>query len=415
MFRRAIHEHVCADVDMTKVNLEVIKPWITQRVTEILGFEDDVVIEFIFNQLEEKHPDSKMMQINLTGFLNGKNAREFMRDLWPLLLSAQENIAGIPSAFLEQKKEEIRQRQVIIFVMDCLSALQNPILEWKTRSPGKRERKRSPSRSPVRKPSPVSGDSPPLPLMQSNTKTSQQPEEPDTSGTGLPETVIQEASSTGLISYSPRRRPSPRRRMSPRRRRVKRKPGGRGNSPPDFAKARTSEGSESGLLPHLPVVGLCPPDAILLLSSVATAPHLCLHRRGRCLVHPQNAFLQAPSDGPPGHLNVEALRLSGDGLLPPLHLLRDTGGAHLLLGQAGILDPLLDLPDASPHHLQTAVALLGDPLVLRDALIPPARLPPTSGDSSPLHTAVSSSVGCLAPQSHVTRGKEQTSAHEMQI
>ncbi|EDL29986.1 serine/arginine repetitive matrix 1, isoform CRA_b [Mus musculus] len=39
-------------VDMSKVNLEVIKPWITKRVTEILGFEDDVVIEFIFNQLE---------------------------------------------------------------------------------------------------------------------------------------------------------------------------------------------------------------------------------------------------------------------------------------------------------------------------------------------------------------------------
>jgi len=61
-----------------------------------------------------QHPDSKMMQINLTGFLNGKNAREFMRDLWPLLLSAQENIAGIPSAFLEQKKEEIKQRQVSV-------------------------------------------------------------------------------------------------------------------------------------------------------------------------------------------------------------------------------------------------------------------------------------------------------------
>uniref|UniRef100_A0A3B4A2B1 PWI domain-containing protein n=1 Tax=Periophthalmus magnuspinnatus TaxID=409849 RepID=A0A3B4A2B1_9GOBI len=46
----------CLDkkVDMTKVNLEVIKPWITHQVTEILGFEDDVVIEFIFNQLEEK-------------------------------------------------------------------------------------------------------------------------------------------------------------------------------------------------------------------------------------------------------------------------------------------------------------------------------------------------------------------------
>lgn len=45
---------VYPQVDMTKVNLEVIKPWITHQVTEILGFEDDVVIEFIFNQLEEK-------------------------------------------------------------------------------------------------------------------------------------------------------------------------------------------------------------------------------------------------------------------------------------------------------------------------------------------------------------------------
>jgi PWI domain len=41
-------------VDMSKVNLDTIKPWIYKRVTELLGFEDDVVIEFIFNQLEEK-------------------------------------------------------------------------------------------------------------------------------------------------------------------------------------------------------------------------------------------------------------------------------------------------------------------------------------------------------------------------
>ena len=34
---------------MHKVNMEVVKPWITGRVTELLGFEDDVVIEFIFN------------------------------------------------------------------------------------------------------------------------------------------------------------------------------------------------------------------------------------------------------------------------------------------------------------------------------------------------------------------------------
>ena len=40
-------------VDLTKVKIDVIKPWITRRITEILGFEDDVVIDFCFNLLEK--------------------------------------------------------------------------------------------------------------------------------------------------------------------------------------------------------------------------------------------------------------------------------------------------------------------------------------------------------------------------
>lgn len=39
---------------MSKVNLDILKPWITKRITELLGMEDDVLIEFIFNQLEEE-------------------------------------------------------------------------------------------------------------------------------------------------------------------------------------------------------------------------------------------------------------------------------------------------------------------------------------------------------------------------
>lgn len=39
---------------MHKVNLDVIKPWITDRLTQILKFEDDVVIDFCFNLLEKK-------------------------------------------------------------------------------------------------------------------------------------------------------------------------------------------------------------------------------------------------------------------------------------------------------------------------------------------------------------------------
>lgn len=39
---------------LTQVKLDVLKPWITKRTTELLKMEDDVVVEFIFNQLEEK-------------------------------------------------------------------------------------------------------------------------------------------------------------------------------------------------------------------------------------------------------------------------------------------------------------------------------------------------------------------------
>lgn len=38
---------------MSKVKLEVLKPWIGKKITEILGWEDDVVVEFVVNQLEE--------------------------------------------------------------------------------------------------------------------------------------------------------------------------------------------------------------------------------------------------------------------------------------------------------------------------------------------------------------------------
>lgn len=39
---------------MAKVNMDVVKPWITSNLEELLGSDDDVIIEFVFNQLEEK-------------------------------------------------------------------------------------------------------------------------------------------------------------------------------------------------------------------------------------------------------------------------------------------------------------------------------------------------------------------------
>jgi len=95
-------------VDMRKVKLDAMKPWIHEKLTEILGFEDDVVIDYAINQLEEtNHPDPKAVQINLTGFLNAKNARTFMAELWPMLISATKNPHGIPDKLIEIKRQEM--------------------------------------------------------------------------------------------------------------------------------------------------------------------------------------------------------------------------------------------------------------------------------------------------------------------
>lgn len=45
---------IILQVDMSKVKLDILKPWITQKITEILKMEDDVVIDYVNNQLEEK-------------------------------------------------------------------------------------------------------------------------------------------------------------------------------------------------------------------------------------------------------------------------------------------------------------------------------------------------------------------------
>ena len=39
-----------------------------------------------------------------------------MQELWDLLVSAQDNIGGIPTKFLEQKKEEIRLKKVYMYM-----------------------------------------------------------------------------------------------------------------------------------------------------------------------------------------------------------------------------------------------------------------------------------------------------------
>ncbi|KAK1932980.1 PWI domain containing protein [Babesia divergens] len=120
-------------VDITKVQIDAFKPWITRRVTELMGVEDEIVVDYCISQLkffgetdakantenagdggvglnEKPYLDPKKLQINLTGFM-AKNARVFVKELWDLLIAAQDNDYGIPQAFIDEKKREIAEIQ----------------------------------------------------------------------------------------------------------------------------------------------------------------------------------------------------------------------------------------------------------------------------------------------------------------
>ncbi|KAJ2307857.1 hypothetical protein IWW54_004251 [Coemansia sp. RSA 2705] len=98
-------------VDMKRVNMEAIKPWISDKIFELLEIEDDVLFEYVVNLLEESDkPDPRAMQVNLTGFLEQK-APEFMHSLWTVLLEAQKGEGGIPESFIRKKMEELKRKR----------------------------------------------------------------------------------------------------------------------------------------------------------------------------------------------------------------------------------------------------------------------------------------------------------------
>ena len=39
---------------MRKVNLSVIRPWIAKKIIELIGFEDEVVVEYAMGLLEDE-------------------------------------------------------------------------------------------------------------------------------------------------------------------------------------------------------------------------------------------------------------------------------------------------------------------------------------------------------------------------
>lgn len=101
-------------VDISRVALDILRPWIEKRVTELLGDEDEIVSEYCVAQLEafdpiEKTIEPREVQVNLEGFLGETEAAILMRDLWNLMLSAQSDPSGVPAQLREEKVKKERE------------------------------------------------------------------------------------------------------------------------------------------------------------------------------------------------------------------------------------------------------------------------------------------------------------------
>lgn len=96
-------------VDISKVNLPVIKVWLEETIHEHLP-EDDIAVEFIYELLKSEESlaiDTIREQMN--DFLGERESLIFCESLWKLLLSAQKDKDGIPEQLLEQRKKQLER------------------------------------------------------------------------------------------------------------------------------------------------------------------------------------------------------------------------------------------------------------------------------------------------------------------
>eukprot|EP00815_Leptocylindrus_aporus_P011842 CAMPEP_0116052448 /NCGR_PEP_ID=MMETSP0322-20121206/1581_1 /TAXON_ID=163516 /ORGANISM="Leptocylindrus danicus var. apora, Strain B651" /LENGTH=325 /DNA_ID=CAMNT_0003535389 /DNA_START=37 /DNA_END=1014 /DNA_ORIENTATION=- len=107
-------------VDLKKINYPVLSMWIEDKITGILGIDDEIVqqtaVELFLPELAAadayyvgppKVVDPKHAQLDLEGFLGAEESAAFSAELWELMVDAQSQSQGIPKKLLEQKKAEI--------------------------------------------------------------------------------------------------------------------------------------------------------------------------------------------------------------------------------------------------------------------------------------------------------------------
>lgn len=95
--------------------MKVIKDWVEKNIIKILGFEDEFLVNFVMNLIENQSDEPRKIELQLRGnfyedylgFLTD-STEIFMKELWSLLIQAQNSESGIPEVLLKEKEEELR-------------------------------------------------------------------------------------------------------------------------------------------------------------------------------------------------------------------------------------------------------------------------------------------------------------------
>lgn len=93
-------------IDVKKIQLEAIRPWVDEKVQEVLEIEDEILANLIMYSLEEPDVCPKKLAVTLTPMLEGQ-AIPFVLSLWRLLLTAQADPTGVPHGVVEQRRQNL--------------------------------------------------------------------------------------------------------------------------------------------------------------------------------------------------------------------------------------------------------------------------------------------------------------------
>lgn len=96
------------NIDISKIEIEVIKHWIDNKLSTILEIEDDSLAEYFYNILLEDYKQPLKLYSMMNQFLE-KATIPFLTELWQILDSCQNSELGISHLIIQTEFEKLNR------------------------------------------------------------------------------------------------------------------------------------------------------------------------------------------------------------------------------------------------------------------------------------------------------------------